>query len=187
MKKPASQITDRAKRYRANRNPPPGRKICNFCAKRRNIDVDHVTGDETDASPANLIYLCRSCNTRKGIVQARNRIGVRTRQFNPWKLPTFAQFKQGASILLGFQPGSASAATALIKSTPPEKRAEYAEKIAANPAPTYAQYAHAVSTHQRGSHDEGGSVIHATPPSLRSRYARQIAATKAERRGVVPF
>lgn len=81
MKKP--QITDRAKRYRANRNPPPGRKICNFCGRRKNIDVDHVTGNESDDTPANKIFLCRSCNTRKGITQARNRIGVRTRQYNP--------------------------------------------------------------------------------------------------------
>jgi len=76
-----------------------------------------------------------------------------------------------------------------VRSTPPQKRAAYGEKLAANPKPpTYAQYAHGVSIHQRGAHDEGGAIIHATPAALRSQYARKIAATK-RRRGAeeVPF
>ncbi len=189
--KPASDLTDRAKRYRAQRNPPPGRKICNFCASRKNIDIDHVTGNESDGAPDNLIYLCRTCNTQKGVIQARNRIGIRTRQYNPWKMPTFAQFKRGAKILLGFAPGDVAEATELVKSTPPEKRAAFAEKIEAeqkrNPAPTFAQYAHGVSIHTRGAHDEGGVIIHATPPALRSKYARQIAAKKRKHSKEVPF
>lgn len=138
--KPASQITDRAKRYRANRTKPTGRKRCNFCASRRNIDVDHVTGNESDGRPENLMYLCRSCNTRKGITQARNRIGVRTRQYNPFKLPTFAEFKHSAAVLLGVESGDAAKATAAIHATPPAKREEYADKIeAANPFKSDAQ------------------------------------------------
>jgi hypothetical protein len=89
--KPASQITDRAKRYRANSNPPPGPRRCTFCASRKNVDIDHVSGNEFDDSPENKMYLCRSCNTRKGITQARHRIGTRTRQYNPFRVPTFAQ------------------------------------------------------------------------------------------------
>lgn len=220
--KPSSQITDRAKRYRAQRNAPPGRKICNFCASRENVDIDHVTGNEGEGEAADLIYLCRPCNTRKGIVQARNRIGRRTRQYNPVRIPTFAQFKRHAAALLGVGPGDPAEATAAIRETPPAKRAEYAERIeaAANPfkseaqrrklfamagrgevsqatlqkfirgnpaAPTYAQYARAVSIHARGTHDEGGAIIHATPAALRSRYAAQIARTKAAKRGEVPF
>jgi hypothetical protein len=187
--KPASQITDRAKRYRANRNPPPGPKRCNFCASRQNVDIDHVTGDETDEAPENLMYLCRPCNTRKGITQARNRIGMRTRQYNPEKRHSFTQFVHDARVLLGLTPGDVGEATEAVRATPPEKRAEYAAKIeAANPAPTYAQYVHGVSIHQRGAHDEGGAIIHATPPELRSRYAQQIARTKRQRRGgAVPF
>lgn len=185
--KAARNITDRAKRYRANRNPPPGPKRCAFCASRQNVDIDHVTGDESDDAPENLMYLCRPCNTRKGITQARNRIGVRTQQYNPQRVPTFAQFKQSAAVLLGIAPGDAGEATAAIRAIPPKTRATYAAKIAANPAPTYAQYAHGVSIHQRGAHDEGGVIIHATPPALRSRYARQIARTKRQRHGEVPF
>lgn len=138
--KPSSQLTDRAKRYRAQRNAPPGRKICNFCASRQNVDIDHVTGDEDHDDPDNLMYLCRPCNTRKGIVQARNRIGRRTRQFNPVRIPTFAQFKAHAAALLGVGPGDPAEATAAIRATPPEKRAQYAEKIeAANPFKSEAQ------------------------------------------------
>jgi hypothetical protein len=72
--------------------------------------------------------------------------------------------------------------------TPPETRAKYSGMIErSNPAaPTYAQYAHAVSIHQRSAHDEGGKIIHATPPALRHRYALQIARTKRQR-GEVPF
>jgi len=223
MSKPAHAITDRAKRYRANRNPPPGRKICNFCASRKNVDIDHVTGDESDDDEANKIYLCRPCNTRKGITQARNRIGVRTRQFNPhtFKVPTFAEFKQRAQVLLGIEPGDVGEATAAIRATPPERRAEYAERIErANPfkseaqrrkffamaergeisqatlkkfmrdnpaAPTFAQYAHGVSIHQRHAHDEGGAIIHATPKNLRHKYAQEIARKKAASRSEVPF
>ena len=193
--KPAHQITDRAKRYRANRNPPPGPRRCNFCGSRKNIDVDHVTGDESDGELENLIYLCRPCNTAKGITQARNRVGVRTRQFNPHviKVPTFAELKRSAGVLLGVDPGDVGKATEIVRATPPGKRAEYAGKIEAavknNPSavPTFAQYAHGVSIHKRGSHDEGGVIIHATPPAVRSKYARQIAAKKKRRSSEVPF
>jgi hypothetical protein len=140
--KPASQITDRAKRYRAHRNPPPGPRRCNFCASRKNIDIDHITGDESDDTPDNLMYLCRPCNTLKGITQARNRVGVRTRQYNPhvFKIPTFAEFKHSAAVLLGVDPGDVGKATAAVKATPPEKRAEYAGKIeTANPFKSEAQ------------------------------------------------
>lgn len=131
-------LTDRAKRYRAQRNKPAGPKLCAFCARRRNIDVDHIDGDETDSSPENLMYLCRPCNTTKGIVQARNRIGIRTRQYNPARV-TFAQWKRAARVLLG-APGSAADATAVIKATTPDQRAKFAAEIAAdNPFKSEAQ------------------------------------------------
>lgn len=180
--KPARQITDRAKRYRANRNPPPGKKRCQFCASRKNVDIDHVSGHEYDDSRANKMYLCRSCNTRKGIVQARNRIGTRTRQYNPQPSPSFGAYCSAARILTGETPGDVAAATATIQATTPERRAAFADRIAAaNPAPTFEQYIHGVTTHKRGAHDEGGAIIHATPPALRSRYAGEIAAIKQKR------
>jgi hypothetical protein len=184
--KPARQITDRAKRYRAGKNVPPGPKRCNFCGSRKNVDVDHITGDETDGDPGNLMRLCRSCNAKKGVTQARNRIGVRTRQFNPQGASNFTQYRNAVDVLLGISPGDASEATMLIRATSPAARNRFGEKLAKNP-PTYQQYARAVSIHKRGSHDEGGTIIHATPPALRSRYAAQIARVKKQRRSEVPF
>jgi uncharacterized protein YlaI len=187
--KAAAEITDRAKRYRANRTPPPGRRVCNFCGRKKNIDIDHVDGDESDDAPDNKIYLCRECNTRKGIIQTRNRIGVRTRQYNPPRVPTFAQFKHHAAVLLGIEAGDAGESTRAIKETPPATRARYAQQIAANPAPTFDQYRYAVSIHDKKTHahDEGGKIIHATPKYLRREYAAKIADFKRERRGEVPF
>lgn len=183
-------MTDRAKRYRAHRNPPPAPKRCNFCASRKNVDIDHVTGNESDDHPDNKMWLCRPCNTTKGITQSRNRIGVRTAQFNPAKPATFAQFKIAAAVLLGLVAGDVAKATALIRATPAETRTRYAERIEKarekNPVPTYAQYAHGVSIHQRKAYDEGGAIIHATPASLRHKYALQIARTKRQR-GEIPF
>ncbi len=176
--KPASQITDRAKRYRANRTPPPGPRRCNFCGSRKNVDVDHISGNESDDEPDNLMYLCRPCNAAKAVQQARNRIGIRTRQYNPAPR-TVAGWKRAVRVLLGLEPGDVAQATNYVRRMKPEQRA----KFASNPAaPTFGQYAHAVSTHRRKSHDASGKVIHATPKALRSRYAQRIAAIKAERR-----
>jgi len=209
-------ITDRAKRYRAQKNVPAGKKRCTFCASSRNTVIDHVNGNESDGEPGNLMRLCKSCNTRKGLTQARHRVGIRTRQYNPARVPTFQQFRNAAAVLLGIGQGDVAQATQTILQTPPETRERYADKIeTANPfksdaqrrkffamaargeiapavlrkflqhnptAPTFAQYAHGVSIHQRGTHDEGGVIIHATPPELRKTYARKIARIKAQRR-----
>jgi hypothetical protein len=133
-------VTDRAKRYRAQKNRPPGKKVCTFCGRRRNIDIDHITGDESDGTVDNLMFLCRACNTTKGIVQARHRIGIRTRQYNPARRRVnFTEFKEAARTLLG-GPGDPGEATWLIRTTPPEQRAEFAERIAeSNPFKSDAQ------------------------------------------------
>jgi hypothetical protein len=128
MMKPANTITDRAKRYRAQRNKPAGPRRCNFCTSRRNVDIDHITGDESEGEPENLIYLCRVCNTRKAINQKRHRIGVRTRQYNPMR-PTFARYRNAALILTGLESGDVAEATAYIRDTPPAKRLEFAEVL----------------------------------------------------------
>lgn len=133
-------LTDRAKRYRAHRNKPPGPKRCNFCTSRKNIDIDHITGDESDGEPENLMWLCRPCNAAKAYVQARNRIGVRTRQYNPQSRPTLAKFKHAAAILLGTVRGDVAAATEYIRSISAEKRAEFGQQLAErNPFKSEAQ------------------------------------------------
>lgn len=76
-------ITDRAKRYRASANPPPGPRQCHYCGTKRNVEVEHVDGFEANTEPENLTWACRACNTRKGIVFRNAGFGRRTRQFNP--------------------------------------------------------------------------------------------------------
>lgn len=182
--RPVTLITDRAKRYRANASPPPGRRRCNFCSSTRNIDIDHVTGDESDGSARNLIYLCRSCNAAKGRQQSHANVGTRTRQYNPAPPVTLNRFLDSVLILRGDIPGDVAAATACVLASTPAQRLKFGDAIAnaRNPeqVPTFAQYARAVATHARGTHDEGGSIIHATPPGRRSEYARQIAALKRQ-------
>lgn len=132
-------ITDRAKRYRAQKNRPNGPRICCFCGSRQNIDLDHIWGDESANEPEDLMWLCRSCNTRKGVIQKRNHIGVRTRQYNPERV-SFSRFKQAARVLLGVEPGDAGKATATIAASTPAQRADFAERIsAANPFKSEAQ------------------------------------------------
>lgn len=138
--KPAAEITDRAKRYRAHQNRPAGPKRCTLCSSRRNVDIDHITGDEADGEPENLMWLCRPCNARKAIAQLRNKIGIRTRQYNPRRAPGFKEFQNAGLILTGLVPGDVAEATAVIYQTPPETRLEYAERIEAlNPFRSEAQ------------------------------------------------
>jgi hypothetical protein len=76
-------VTDRALRYRANADPPPGEKRCTFCGSVRNVEVGHVDGHAENTSAENLVWTCRRCNTQMGAVFKRAGIGRRTRQFNP--------------------------------------------------------------------------------------------------------
>ena len=61
-RKAAHQITDRAKRYRANAPEccPPLPRKCALCSSRRFVVVDHIDGDESNGSPQNLRWLCRA-------------------------------------------------------------------------------------------------------------------------------
>jgi len=185
--RPVELITDRAKQYRANANPPAGPRRCGFCAAARARDIDHIDGDEGNGAKRNLQYLCRSCNTKKGLTQKKAGAGRRTVQFNPQGPVTFRQYVDSVLILRGDQPGNVKKAAQILQATPPAARRRFGDLILAarNPGPstpTYAQYAYAVSIHTRKAHDEGGKVIHATPPAVRSEYARRIAAAKKRRR-----
>jgi hypothetical protein len=192
--RPVDLVSDRAKRYRANANPPAGPRRCAFCAANpERLDIDHIDGDESNGEKWNLQYLCRSCNTRKGIVQTAAGAGRRTVQRNPQPVPTFRRYVDAIRILRGDVAGDVRNAAAVLQATPQTIRAEFSGRIRQarrpNPeTPTFGQYAYAVSIHQRGAHDEGGKVIHATPPAVRSKYAGQIAAGKRRKGGNdVPF
>jgi hypothetical protein len=178
--KPVSQITDRAKRYRAQRNRPAGPKRCGFCASRENIDVDHIEGDEDDGEPENLMYLCRPCNTAKGITQARNRIGRRTAQYNPGKprLHTADTLNQMISKLH-------TKAFKAFPSSPVQKeiQAEIARleemrrKLKAEKNPTFAQYVNAAQVltgRSAGDARAATATIRATPAAKRQAYTDRI-------------
>jgi hypothetical protein len=141
--RPVSLITDRAKRYRANAGRKKAR-LCAFCANPA-MDVDHISGDEAHGKHANLIDLCRSCNTRKGIVQKRARIGKRTRQYNPEapaRQPTFEEYIAAVRILRGDVDATyleVRIAGAIIQATNDSRRAAYTRMIQAqrqNPYPS---------------------------------------------------
>lgn len=188
--RPVHLITDRAKRYRARRANPPGPKRCGFCGARNPRDIDHLDGNEGNGARRNLMRLCRSCNVRKGIVQARAGHGKRTRQYNPERVPTFDQYVDAVLVLRGDEEGDLLRAVEVLQATSDAERFEYVEEIAkaANPGyrTTYGEYARAVSIHKRGAHDEGGRIIHATPKDLRSEYARRFTRARKKHTAEMP-
>lgn len=83
-RQPAEQITDRAKRYRANADAADMPRVCMFCAATSDLQVDHLDGYEEHGEPENLIILCRSCNQLKSSVFKAAGLGRRTEQYNPF-------------------------------------------------------------------------------------------------------
>jgi hypothetical protein len=136
--RPVHLITDRAKRYRAHRNPPAGPKVCARCGSKRNILIDHKDGNESNGARRNLQWLCKTCNAVKAVEQIRAGIGVRTRQYNP--VPTYAQYAWAVATHTGrqyvrgrgFSQGDHDEAGAIIHATPPELRSEYARRFASS-------------------------------------------------------
>jgi hypothetical protein len=134
------KVTDRAHRYRANALAPSGPKVCAWCGSRDNITVDHKDGWPDRTRRSNLQYLCKSCNTAKGIAFREAGRGRPTKQYNPAEPPTFAQYAWAVSNGNrhqyikghGWEPGDHDEAGAIIHATPPELRSEYAQRIAAS-------------------------------------------------------
>lgn len=124
-------VTDRALRYRANEQPPEGAKICCMCGSKRFVEIDHVDGFEENGERENLAWLCRSCNTRKGIAMRNAGLGRRTKQFNPaggaknlgqWVIAVMSAKGESSQM-------SVRDAVNMIRETSPRKRSEYAEEI----------------------------------------------------------
>jgi hypothetical protein len=126
-RKPANEITDRAKRYRAHQPEcrPPGPAKCALCGSSRFVVIDHKDGDESNGLPESLRWLCKRCNTRLGRTMARQGKGVRTRQYNPGAY-TLAQYTEAA---LQHTRGAHDAGGEIIHETPKEKRQEFAAEI----------------------------------------------------------
>lgn len=129
-RKPVDLITDRAKRYRAQKNVQGPRRcaICNTGGP--GLMVMHLSGDESDGDKRNLAWGCRSCNTTLGALYKKMGSKVRTRQYNPAgkgsKVPTFQQWAWGVS---HHARGAHDEGGAIIHVTPRHLRIEYNRRI----------------------------------------------------------
>jgi hypothetical protein len=132
-------VTDRAHRYRANALAPSGPKVCAWCGSRQNITVDHKDGWPDHTRRSNLQYLCKSCNTAKGIAFREAGRGRPTKQYNPAEgVPTFQQYAWAVSTgerdeyqtSSRHAAGAHDEAGAIIHATPKHLRSEYARRIA---------------------------------------------------------
>lgn len=137
-RRPAAAITDRAKRYRANRDIAAPSRHCHYCGRTPRqagpLMVDHIDGNETHGNPENLTWSCRSCNTKKGGVFRRAGRGKPTRQYNSAKpaagARSLGQWIQAVMAMRGESSTmSVPAAVALVQATPPARRSEFAAEI----------------------------------------------------------
>jgi len=130
--KSSSEITDRAKRYRANQHAPE-QKHCFACGAKNPRTVHHINGDESDFSAKNLTRACQSCNVRIANVMRKAGLGVKTRQYNPkkkaGKRSSFGTYKYAVSVAGGQLAGDVDEAYKIIYETPPATRTEYAKRI----------------------------------------------------------
>lgn len=125
------RVTDRALRYRANADPPPGPRICALCGSKRNVEVGHVDGHEENTAPVNLFWTCRSCNVKSGNAMRRAGLGRLTRQYNPvegaenlgqWMNAVMSMKGDGGTMAVGD-------AVAMIRATDPADRSRFAREI----------------------------------------------------------
>ncbi len=132
MASPSRDITDRAKRYRAQ-SRVTGPKRCVICGGRQNLGVMHLSGNESDGEPANLAYGCKSCNGKLGAAFKRIGAGKPTNQYNPSTgVPTYEQYKWAVR---NHTKKEHDEGGAVIHATPKHKRVQYAKMIAAEAAP----------------------------------------------------
>lgn len=136
--KPVSEISDRAKRYRAQSNVT-GPKRCVLCNSAgrggrwgngsKDLQVMHLSGDESDGASKNLAWGCRSCNGK--LSAAFKRIGskIHTRQYNSAS-KTVPSFEQYAWAVSNHEREAHDEGGAIIHATPKGKRIEYARRIA---------------------------------------------------------
>jgi hypothetical protein len=136
-RKPASELTDRALRYRANHPQclPEGPKRCMWCGKRNagtnppNIQVGHIDGDESNTSPENLAWTCRSCNQIVSNSMKRAGVGRPTNQYNPRRrtrgITDWREFQEALAITRGDTIGDVEKAAQHIRDTPMSRRSEF--------------------------------------------------------------
>jgi hypothetical protein len=151
-------ITDRALRYRANKRPPAGKKLCVFCGTSKKLMVGHLDGHETHNSDENLHWTCRSCNALHANALKRSGMGRRTAQFNP----------------------SASGGATNV--------GEWAQAVGAIIPHEYSYRNQGLRAGSTMKTSDAVAMIRATPASARSRFAAQMGKYKRARsRDSVPF
>ncbi len=137
------KVTDRALRYRANQKGcKPRSKRCLFCGSQKNVEVCHLSGDESDGDKKNLVSCCRSCNTTAGAHFARIGLGRKTRQYNAGGAQTLAQWVAAVTSVCRRSKGVSSThcatagtvmpvdqAVQLIRDTSASQRSAFARQI----------------------------------------------------------
>jgi hypothetical protein len=130
--KPVSQITDRAKRYRANAAAPPKHR-CFACGNPRVRGVHHIDGREDNSRQKNLTWACNSCNVKIANTMRKAGLGKVTRQYNPRArshgASSLGAYLSSVAIAKGEQPGNVTSAVRTIQATSDAKRTEYAKRI----------------------------------------------------------
>ena len=129
--KAVSEISDRAKRYRANAHPPDPPKQCGFCGTKTNVGVGHLDGNEDHGEPDNLMWTCKRCNAIQANLLKGAGLGKRVQQMNPRRARTsghMAEYAAAIKVMRGEFDGDAAAAMRTIRATPPSVRSAYTRR-----------------------------------------------------------
>ena len=192
-RKPSNQVTDRAKRYRANAAIEEQPHVCAYCGESGGrLDVEHIDGVEDNNAPANLAYACRSCNVQKGAAFRAAGVGVLTRQYNPAAGASSLDHYAGAvATLRGIAHAmSLPAAIKILQNTAAEVRARFARQLANPGAPNLGAWVNALQrAHlaKAGGYEdaEARKTIEETPFSQRSDFNREVWRRRGKNQ--VPF
>ncbi len=124
----AGTVTDRALRYRAAKNAPPAPKQCGFCGSKRNVEIHHVNGDESESADWNLMWACKSCNQLVGLRLRNSGIGrvvVNAGRRRSSDARQMSLYGNAVKVMRGEFDGDVSAAVSDILSTPADVRSAY--------------------------------------------------------------
>jgi RuvA, C-terminal domain len=129
-RKTVDEITDRAKRYRANAVKPKGPKRCAYRHRlnpcKGKLGVNHIDGNESHGEQSNLNWACKRHNAQLAIYHKAMGQGVRTRQYNPGAT-NLAQYVQAA---VDHVRGAHDEGGKILHETPKSKRRSFAREIA---------------------------------------------------------